>query len=60
MNAVSVDRSPNPETCEICGTWTGVAYDVHMVLCHPETRPVPQRPPEPVKARRSKKKDTTW
>lgn len=31
-----------PDTCEICGSWTGAAWDVHQVLAHPETRPRPE------------------
>jgi len=33
-----------PDTCEICNQYVGPAYDVHMVLAHPETRVQPERP----------------
>lgn len=44
-----------PEDCEICGLHTGIHYDVHMVLIHPETRPKPQITAKPKKKKKTKK-----
>jgi hypothetical protein len=44
-----------PEVCDICGSYAGQAYDVHMVLAHPETRIKPEREIESEKPKKKKK-----
>ena len=44
-----------PDMCELCGSYTGQAYDVHMVLAHPETRKKPDREIEAEKPKKKKK-----
>ena len=49
------DAQNIPETCDICGAYTGISWDIHMILIHPETRPKPQWTPEQAKEQEKKR-----